>query len=146
MLLLVFNKFAIFIVPIFKMTKFVKCEWGLKCNLYTPKCTYEHLKLKIFFGGHTPDPLCGRGDTPSPSTAFGRAWVAARPIVRTPNCTPHVPKRSDATDSGCHPRLYLIDFHCFIKEASIWDFAKSKYSLAYILLWKFCDDDVFSYD
>jgi len=78
-------------MPIFEMTKFVKCEWELKCNLYTPKCTYEHLKLNIFFGGNTPDPPCGRGTTPpapSPSTAFGRAWVAVRPIVRTPNCPP----------------------------------------------------------
>jgi len=86
-------------MPVFKMTKFVKCEWRLKYNLYTPKCTYEHLKLKKISGVIPPSPI-REGDTPPapfPSTAFGCVWVAARPIVRTPNCPPDVPKRSDAT-------------------------------------------------
>jgi len=73
-------------MPIFKMTKFVNCEWGLKCNFYTLKCTYEQLKW-------FPNPHAGGGH-PLPKHGL---WVDARPIVRTPNCPPHVPKRSDTT-------------------------------------------------
>jgi len=83
-------------MPIFKMTKFVKCEWRLKCNLYTPKCTYEHLKLKNFLRGNTPDPPCGRG-TPLPQhglrPCMGRS-ATDRPYAKL---SPHVLKRSDAT-------------------------------------------------
>jgi len=70
---------------------------GLKYNLYTPKCTYEHLKLEKIFGSDTPDPPCGRGTPPpAPSPARPLAMLGSlrdRSSVR--QIVPHVPKRSD---------------------------------------------------
>jgi len=47
---------------------------GKKCNFYTPKCTYEHPKLKNFVGSNTPKPPCGRG-TPPPTA---QTWALAK--------------------------------------------------------------------
>jgi len=85
-------------MQIFKMTKFVKCEWGLKCNLYTPKCTYEDLKLKKMWGWYPRFPMreVGMHHIPPPPPARPLAMHAATDRLYA-KLSPHVPKRSNAT-------------------------------------------------
>lgn len=46
--------------------KFEQFYYIKKIEIYTPKCTYDHLKLKEFIGGYTPNSHMREGNTFSP--------------------------------------------------------------------------------